>query len=572
MMSKRIAIVHISDLHIADIPYVDDTPSRLQDPKYLECFIQKIKKLMEDIENKYMVITGDLTQTATKEEYNTVKEILVKICDNTDIRRENVIIVPGNHDICWEKFKQRLKEKGVTCRKEFHKYSQEKFYEFKEFYDDFFKGIKNFDPDKAIFDFVQIEGSKVCLLGVNSIFHESNLNEDHFGCINAKKLEEDLTAYKKELEDKFSFAVLHHTPIAIGDEVRSIKNWETMIPFFSKNNIKSFICGHTHVSNSSLIQTTDNISYFVTGSLGKDEEGIANTFLILEEGKDDKDNKGFVPNYYKWECESGEKGYWQILSEKESRVPFLITQENIGIDAISTIVRKIDTERDISFQTDTRLAEIDNEVDYNRDIEEFLFDVIRKNDLYVSGHFHWSKRGRSHSLVKTNYFFENYECMEKVKKCYLDLINRNHIETELVVGYAMQGSVIGSLIAIEKEWKYTYCPAVAKKYSEYEKVFPEGDYKNITVIIDLIYTDNLIKWIISKLKKKYENLKIVNVCTLLYANPGDALTEKELDVKYSLFYVHSIDISKCPYKNKDECMVYQKNLDSVHILYSEEEK
>lgn len=577
-MDKRKAILHISDLHIADVIYSDNIPSKFQNDKaYLERFLTELLSLSDKIEFKYMIVTGDLTQSASEDEFKIVSEILNEICNRIKIDKKNVIITPGNHDINYVNFVQRLKKLKVTDKNQFYRYSKEKFQEFKTFYDTFFEGIKSFDPDKAIFDFITMDEENISFIGINSIYHESNLHQDHFGFINIPVLKEDLKKYEKMVKENVNFAVLHHTPIPIGDESGTIKNWDEAIAFFKSNNIYKFMCGHTHVSNSSTVLTKESIDYLITGSLGLYSEDVSNTFLVLEEGEDDRKNRGFVPMFYKWEQERGEEGFWQKLSNKSNAISFIIIKEKKGIEAVAAVVANIDLKDETlhNFNENQTEYEINKEVltdECNDEIEKFLLDTIRINDLYISGHFHWSKNGRSHSFIKTNYFFENYECIEKIKICYLSLINRNKFETNLLVGYGMQGSVIGSLIAIEKNWEYTYCPAVAKKYSEYEKDFPEGDYRNITIVIDLIYTVNIIKWLIKKLKKKYTTLKKVNICTLFYTNSADFSLRRYQEVDVHFFYVYQIDINTCPYKNKSECIVYREKLDTIHVLYSEEEE
>ena len=64
----------------------------------------------------------------------------------------------------------------------------------------------------------------------------------------------------------------------------------------------------------------------------------------------------------------------------------------------------------------------------------------------------------------------------------------------------------------------------------------------------------------------------MNICTLFYTNSDDfpLNSYQEVDVNFS--YVYQIDINTCPYKNKNECIVYREKLDTIHVLYSEEEE
>jgi len=72
-------IVHLSDLHISSAHFLSDVA---------ESVVQSVNKISPDI----LVITGDLTQNGTYQEFEEAKEWI----DRIDCR--NKVIVPGNHD------------------------------------------------------------------------------------------------------------------------------------------------------------------------------------------------------------------------------------------------------------------------------------------------------------------------------------------------------------------------------------------------------------------------------------------------------------------------------------------
>ncbi len=72
-------IVHLSDLHISSAHYLSDVA---------ESVVQSVNEISPDI----LVITGDLTQNGTYQEFEDVKEWIDRIdCSNK-------VIVLGNHD------------------------------------------------------------------------------------------------------------------------------------------------------------------------------------------------------------------------------------------------------------------------------------------------------------------------------------------------------------------------------------------------------------------------------------------------------------------------------------------
>ena len=72
-------IVHLSDLHISSAHFLSDVA---------ESVVQGVNEISPDI----LVITGDLTQNGTYQEYMEAKEWI----DRIDCR--NKVVIPGNHD------------------------------------------------------------------------------------------------------------------------------------------------------------------------------------------------------------------------------------------------------------------------------------------------------------------------------------------------------------------------------------------------------------------------------------------------------------------------------------------
>jgi len=72
-------IVHLSDLHMSSAHFLTDVA---------ECVVQSVNEISPDI----LMITGDLTQNGSYQEYREVKEWIDRI------ECKNKVIVPGNHD------------------------------------------------------------------------------------------------------------------------------------------------------------------------------------------------------------------------------------------------------------------------------------------------------------------------------------------------------------------------------------------------------------------------------------------------------------------------------------------
>jgi predicted MPP superfamily phosphohydrolase len=94
--ANAIWILHLSDLHMKP----DTDPfSRLQpviaDLQELEGTIG-LKRL------DYLIVSGDLTNSATPEEFKRSRQLISGIIDHYNLPLAHCIVVPGNHDLSWD--------------------------------------------------------------------------------------------------------------------------------------------------------------------------------------------------------------------------------------------------------------------------------------------------------------------------------------------------------------------------------------------------------------------------------------------------------------------------------------
>ena len=91
-----IRVLHLSDLHIT----AGDDP------------IARLQPLIADLQDKkegfgferldYLVVSGDLTNRASAEEFEKVYQLISRLIDRFELSAERCIIVPGNHDLSWD--------------------------------------------------------------------------------------------------------------------------------------------------------------------------------------------------------------------------------------------------------------------------------------------------------------------------------------------------------------------------------------------------------------------------------------------------------------------------------------
>jgi len=94
-LRDSVRILHISDLHRTK-------DERVSNPEVLRDLLHSIETL-KDGPFDLIVMSGDVTQSATLEEYGEAEQFLGALADKLlGGRRERCLLVPGNHDVCWK--------------------------------------------------------------------------------------------------------------------------------------------------------------------------------------------------------------------------------------------------------------------------------------------------------------------------------------------------------------------------------------------------------------------------------------------------------------------------------------
>ncbi len=245
MVSQKISIAHISDLHRSqDNPVTNKAlwASLMNDmDSYIEAGIKK-----PDI----LVVSGDLVQGAKidedfKAQYEEALEFLVHIAENIfEGNRSKIILVPGNHDVNWSVSKESMEQipedkflgEDGLIKREFQDYVRpsgkhmyrwswpersfykikyptaydQRFSHFSDMYNEFYQGQRSYShkPDEQ-FDIFDYPEYGLTFIGLNSCFCNDHLNRS--GSINPTGLANvglQLRNYKKD--GRFIFSVWHH--------------------------------------------------------------------------------------------------------------------------------------------------------------------------------------------------------------------------------------------------------------------------------------------------------------------------------------------------------------------------
>jgi hypothetical protein len=261
----RIGIVQLSDLQFGK-KHTFGYPSIISQKLYYD-ISTVAEKYSFDI--AYIVITGDISETAHKEEFDDAYKQIESLRSKLSIDKAAIHTIPGNHDINWElcKIADKVGDPNI-------KYSL-----YKNF-DQNLTGRPNSCCDN---EYLLISDNRngIDFLHINScekethIFHEGYIDEDKL-----------LRAVQKLPKEYIHIVLIHHRiDTASTDPHSRVPNGSSIESILACNGINIVLTGHMHQGISQCI-TKDGktIIYSGCGSSGVNKEqrvdGIQNQYSI----------------------------------------------------------------------------------------------------------------------------------------------------------------------------------------------------------------------------------------------------------------------------------------------------
>lgn len=609
-------ILHISDLHVSDHSGTcgrsyDDTFLTVQDEDLNYAFISSFVDFFKDqkYQNLFLVITGDITDCGEISEFEISKKYITKIITDLEIPIDNILVIPGDHDINRSALKIAVKDKGLD-ENDAHTLHEEKFTHFLDFY----KSIKNIDFNwkKLIFDYIVTD--KVLFLGVNSNY-KIGLSGGS-GYLSPEIFEKELKDLKIAFPDKELVICMHHNLHGEHEDKQSgqwdLANRRNLISVFQRNRIKCILNGNEHTPNSKILDTTD-IIISDSGPLSciKNPHGSFKTYEIISD-----DIGLYLQNkLYKLISNGGTNesafGNWSdinitntrgseqerfVLKEKSSsflEAPVDLPFENSTESSEKNEVTAVEVPND--------LANLPEEIDLysNEEIQEELYRIIKDKSLFNQGHFHWSATSRAHNWIDISRLLEDRENLFFIKNAILDIID-SKIQSgfDMIIGLGYEGNIISTKASIKYDVPYAFLP-YSYRYKDHHKFEnklnydnSDGKFKKILIITDVVNDGRTIRKLIGKddrEKKFFEKVEEVIVISLFYTGTSkilnyDILNYDKLPDNYDkhndhevnnlrFYFIKALPVEKCPYGEdyKTACLIYKDDLNCVHKFYTEEE-
>lgn len=594
-------IIHISDLHITDVKetFGDmnkytwlSTANEDENYAFVDRFITKIKEV--SYRNRYLVITGDITNIGEEVEFEVATKVLTKVIDDLEIKKENVLLIPGDHEINRHSIIDALK-KPENKGKEGHLLGEAKYKYFLPFYKQI-KGVE-FDFKKLIFDKIVID--RILLLGVNSNYKVGRGSSDGF--LPIKEFDSEIAEILSTNPSKELVLAFHHN-ISGTYEDKLTGQWEKgnrkdLVGILQKHGVKLVLHGNEHTPKSEKLDSTEIYVSDSGAFAGKEPPGSYKVYEIIASNNSIKLKNNIFQLRKVNAVNEPKTGVWTTLLAREAGIEldsFDIYDgkpEPIG-DPIE--LPSGETELAIVSESTEELI-LPNDIYENTPAQNRLYQIVKQKKLFHTGHFHWSESSRAHNWIDVAKLLEDNQDLYFVKTAIVDVIKTKSLadNCDLIIGLGSDGNIISSKAAI-----HFAIPQASLPYSyrydeshEYERQLnfdnESGDYKEVLIITDVINDGRTLRKLIGHYEKDFfKNVQKINVIALFYTGQEilnsdilnfDRLPEAhdkggDCEVNSIRFYaIKQLRVEKCPYGSnyRDDCFIYKDELSCVHLFYNE---
>jgi orotate phosphoribosyltransferase/3',5'-cyclic AMP phosphodiesterase CpdA len=600
------AIIHISDLHICDHLDIKDRPTIASNKfrlttapddsslAYVDRFCEKVKSNYNNDFELYLLISGDVTNTSSINENQKAKELLLRITNTLNIVKDNVLLLPGDHDI-----NRRLSEDAYSEGKKIQPFKQS--YEYIDKYSNFsslYQEVtgKNFEPEKIIVSYKHFKDEKIFLIGLNSNYKIDFDGGEGF--IEYSRLVKEIEEIKIP-EDSSIIVSFHHNIFASYEE-NQIKSWDKdnrkiILDYLKSKNVKCILHGNEHTRGSRY--DGSNIEDLIISSdvgcfASHDPKPSFKIYEIVSEVNSLKLKNNIFKNIDENNINSN--GFWSLQTSTEVGEP---TYFELQIKSDSPIQSTEILGEGIKISDEP--IKKDSKIRISREFRDELFKIVKDKKLFHSGHFHWSETSRAHNWIDITKILNDHNDLGLAKNAVIDLISSNIKEREFdfdfIIGLGIEGNILSTKTSIKWNKPYSFLPYSYRYdgHNDFEQDLcfrNDGRFKRILIITDVVNDGRTIRKLIKKREKDFFDFaEKIYVVSLFYTgdelDPNSSilnLSEKKIterkitgdhpEDRIEYFYVLNLKVEKCPYGEnyRNECIIVKENLGCVHRFYDEE--
>jgi len=304
-------LLHLSDLHFGFIfdknNYEETSSHRFSEGLYTKKMSTYISKQINDLEHErgtcnglYLIISGDIVNQGKDNEYTNASQFFKEIIENTNLSKNNLVIVPGNHDINWNLSKENRSSRFDNYLKFLKNIYNDDLRKFYPYLNWDFKIDSERPLAEDLISIFHFEDSNLLIIGFNSCIYEDE--NHHFGIIGLKQLERVENYIKKIDKKMLKVAVLHHHVFPMeykleqnnGDILNDdsiVRDFSLVEEYFLRMGIDIVLHGHKHspAIRETILHTEEsnnrNLIICGSGSAGATKEllpkHIDNHFQII---------------------------------------------------------------------------------------------------------------------------------------------------------------------------------------------------------------------------------------------------------------------------------------------------
>ena len=289
---RPLTLLHLSDTQFGrhhrfgglDLPPPDNSFDTL-----LVRLIDDLTRLRQDdqLQPDVVVVSGDLAEWGMQSEFASLMTFLNGLLDFLKLRRDRVVLVPGNHDInrnACEAFFHACAADAKTPQPPFWPKWRHYVNFFKRFYRD--HRAVAFTRERP-WTFYEMADLKLVVAGLNSTMRESHRDEDHYGWVGEAQLRwfaDRLDLYKTQ--GWLRIGVVHHNvrrgPTSDDENLRDAEDLRRILGDTDRVNL--LLHGHTH--DGKLDWLNQRVPILATGSAAVKQvarpEEVPNQYQIVQ--------------------------------------------------------------------------------------------------------------------------------------------------------------------------------------------------------------------------------------------------------------------------------------------------
>lgn len=583
-------ILHISDLHVSC--HVDDDGNALKKPvSWLDTNTGNVtaKNFIDEFcshvlahyhqEEKYLLISGDLTDKGDESEYQSLRFFLDRIINKLQIPAERLLIIPGDHDVNRFQLDTAFRAAGRIG----HPYAMaaEKFKNFSTFYNDQFE--RTFPTDRVVTDTLVFPDEQLLIVGLNSNGHIGLTGG--LGFMDHDQLDAELTSVLAAYPDYVKLAVFHHNFYGIYEN--SVDGqWEASNRISVKGIIENhkfaaMLYGNEHTSGSNSFNQLVQIAAPALSKSGvacgfkayrivNDTEGLSLSHMMHGLRTENAHTDYPFGSWSIQEKNNRNENLDQIVLRKPVPVETVIeTQDIFALSAQENTALSASPEAE-STQT-PRLYFTKNEY------HQKLFHIVKELSLFKSGHFHWSDSSKAHNWIDVPMLLSERDHVLLAQKAIFDVVSKNSIPFDFVLALGIEGNIIASYTALRSGKPFSFLP-YSYRYNDHENYEKHistkngGRYRNILIITDVVNNGKTVDRLVENETEffKPDFIESISVVSLFYtgATPENIFSTATT-LKVDHYFVSHIKVERCPYQEdfRETCMIYREKLACVHEFY-----